>query len=95
MYSNFDSFSCGIRRVCVMNYLQGAPASNGKEVGFGRAFFGLVDDRWELLRMPSFDSDALIVCESKSFKFVGRNRVKAWAHVDFPFVIPTFYKESE
>lgn len=78
-----------------MNYFKGAPASNGSDVGFGMAFFGLVEGRWELLKMPSFDSEAFLACESKSFKFVGRNRVKAWAHVDFPFTIPTFDKESE
>lgn len=78
-----------------MNYFKGAPASNGSDVGFGRAFFGLVGDRWELLRMTSFKSEFVGFCESKPYEFVGRDRIKAWAHVDFPFVIPTFAKESE
>lgn len=78
-----------------MNYLEGAPASDGSDVGFGRAFFGVINGRWQLLIMPSIDCEFVVYGESKSFGFVGRDRIKAWAHVDFPFIIPTFDKESE
>lgn len=96
MYFDFDDFGSGFWRVRDMNHTLGAPAGDGSDVSFGCAFFGLVDGkRWELLKMPSFDSDAFLVCETKSFKFVGRNRIAAWDYVGFPVTIPTISEESE